>query len=158
MTAATLQHRGITKDGNHPRTKTSPRKAATLAGASGVLAEIQAGTEADTHSYWDDGKAQDSADNTEGVAMEGKEKTHGSAEGTEEDGVPVWDTQENASGQESVKDFVVTESRLWELHRFFNNRKGSSSSTHKKNSEANNKVYDLNQRTVSALDHPFEDT
>ena len=63
-----------------------------------------------------------------------------------------------------MKDFVVTEKRLWELHRLLNNRKGSLSSTYKKNTEANNKVYDLNQRTVAALDRlaevyeTFEDT
>ena len=88
--------------------------------------------------------------------MEGREKTHGREKGTEEDGVAVRDIKENASGQESVKDFVVTE--------LLNNRKGSLSSTYKKNSEANNKVYDLNQRTVAAMDHlaevyeTFEDT
>ena len=100
------------------------------------------------HSNWDDGKAQDSANNTEGVAMEGKEKTQGREKGTEEDGVAVWDTKENASEQERVKGFVVTAKTLWELHRLLNNRKGSLSSTYKKNTEANNKVYDLNQRTV----------
>ena len=30
------------------------------------------------HSYWNDDEAQDSADNTEGVGLEGKEKTQGS--------------------------------------------------------------------------------
>ena len=50
------------------------------------------------------------------------------------------------------------------MHCLLNNRKGSLSSTYKKNSEANNKVYDLIQRTVAALDHlaeayeTFEDT
>ena len=36
--------------------------------------------------------------------------------------------KENASEQERVKDSVVTEKRLWELHRLLNNRKGSLSS------------------------------
>ena len=104
------------------------------------------------------------ADDTEGVAMEGKEKTHGREEGTEEDCVAVRDTKENASRQESVKHFVATDKILWELHRLLNNRKGSLSSTNKKNSEANNKVYCLNQGTVAALDplaevyETFEDT
>ena len=44
----------------------------------------------------------------------------------------VRDTKENASEQESVIDFVVTEKRLWELHRIINNRKGSISSTYEK--------------------------
>ena len=45
VTAGTPQHRGTTKD---PGTKTSPRKAAVLVGASGVLAEVQASMKADT--------------------------------------------------------------------------------------------------------------
>ena len=51
----------------------------------------------DRRSYWDDGKAQDSEDNTEGVVMEWKEKTQGREQGTEEDGGSVRDTHENAS-------------------------------------------------------------
>ena len=39
------------------------------------------------YAFLDDGKAQDSANNTEGVAMEGKEETQGGEEGTEEDSV-----------------------------------------------------------------------
>ena len=50
-----------------------------------------------------------------------------------------------------MKDFVVTEKTLWELHRLLNNRKGSLSSTYK-NTEANTKVHDLNQKTMQALD------
>ena len=47
MTADTPQNRGTTKDGHHPRTKTSPRKAAFWIEASGVLAIIQASMKAD---------------------------------------------------------------------------------------------------------------
>ena len=97
MKAGTSQHRGTPKDGVHPRTNTRPRKADILAGASGLLAELLG-----RHSHWDDGKAQDSANDTEGVAVEGKEKTHGKEKGTEEDGVAVRDTKENAPEQESV--------------------------------------------------------
>ena len=82
--------------------------------------------------YWDDGKAQDSADNTEGVVMEGKEKTQGREKMTEEDGVAVRDSKENSSEQESVKYFVVKEKRLWEVHRLLNNREGIMSSTYNK--------------------------
>ena len=60
--------------------------------------------------------------------------------------------KENASEQENVKDLVVKEKGLWELHRLFKNRKGNLSSTHKKNTEANTKVYDLDQKTMQALD------
>ena len=41
--------------------------------------------------------------------VEGKEKTQGMERGTEEVGVAVRDTKENASEQTSVKDFVVRE-------------------------------------------------
>ena len=119
------------KDGHHPRTKTSPRKAAVRAGARGNSSKHEG-----RRSYWGDGKAQDSADNTEGVAVEGA----------------VRDTKENASEQKSVTDFVVTEKRLWELHHLLNNRKGSLSSTYKKSTEANTKVYDLDQKTMQAVD------
>ena len=67
------------------------------------------------------------------------------------------DTKENACGQEGVTDFVAREQRLWELHRLLNNRKGSLSSTYKKNTEANTKVYDLNQKTMQAVDVLAED-
>ena len=81
-------------------------------------------------SCWDGGKAQDSADNTEGVMLEGREKTQGREKGPEEDGVAVRDAKENASEQESVKDILATEKRHWELRRLLNNRKGSLSSTY----------------------------
>ena len=58
---------------------------------AGVLAEIQ-GEYKGRRSYWDDGKAQDSADNTEGATPEG-EKTQGRAKGTEECGVAARDTK-----------------------------------------------------------------
>ena len=42
--------------------------------------------------------------------------------------------------------------RLEELHRLLNSRKGSLSATYKKNAEANDKAYDLNQKTIQVLD------
>ena len=64
-----------------------------------------------------------------------------------------------------METFVhVAEEELWALQKVLHCRKGSLSSPYKKNSEANNKVYDLNQRTVAALDRlaevyeTFEDT
>ena len=48
------------------------------------------------------------------------------------------------------KDAIMR--RLRELHRLLNSRKGSLSATHKKNAEANDKAYDLNQKTIQALD------
>ena len=43
-------------------------------------------------------------------------------------------------------------SRLGELHRLLDNRKGSLSAKYKMNAEANNKAYDMNQKTTQALD------
>ena len=63
-------------------------------------------------SCWESGKAQDSADNTEGVMLEGRERRpQGREKGPEEDGVAVRDAKENASEQESVKDILATEKR-----------------------------------------------
>ena len=45
---------------------------------------------------------------------------------------------------------------LWALQRVLDIRKSSLSSTYEKNSEANNKVYDLNLRIVAALDRLAE--
>ena len=52
----------------------------------------------------------------------------------------------NGDGEEAVQ------SRLGELHRMLNNRKGSLSATHKKNAEANDRAYDMNQKTIQAPD------
>ena len=43
-------------------------------------------------------------------------------------------------------------SRLGELHRLLNIRKGSLGATCKKNAEANDRAYDLNRKTIQALD------
>ena len=42
--------------------------------------------------------------------------------------------------------------RLGERHRLLNSRKGSLSATFKKNAKTNDKAYDLNQKTMQALD------
>ena len=42
--------------------------------------------------------------------------------------------------------------RLGELHRLLNSRKGSLHATYRKNTEANDKAYDLNQKSLQALD------
>ena len=85
------------------------------------------------------------------------DNTHKREKGTEEDGGAVRDTKENASGQDGVIDFVARQKRMWELHRPLNNRKGSLSAIYKKNTEANTKVYDLNQKTMQAVDVLGED-
>ena len=134
MTAGTPQHRGTTKDGHRLRTKTSPRKAAARVGASEVLAVTQASTKVDAVA----GTMVnlDSADNAEGVAMEGKEKTQEKKK-AQKNGVAARDTKENALEQESVKDFVVTETRLGIAPSL----QQSEGEIHKaKNTEANTKI------------------
>ena len=42
-------------------------------------------------------------------------------------------------------------SRQGELHRLFNNRKGCFGATNKRNVEANDRAYDMNQKTKQAL-------
>ena len=46
----------------------------------------------------------------------------------------------------------VVRSRLGELHRLLNNRKGSLSATDKKTAEANDKAHHMNQKTIQAVD------
>ena len=48
-------------------------------------------------------------------------------------------------------------SRLGELHRLLNHRKGSLRATYKKNAEANDRAYDMNQKTMQASDAPSEE-
>ena len=43
-------------------------------------------------------------------------------------------------------------SRLGELHRLLNNRIGSLSAIYKKNAEANDRAFNMNQKTTQALD------
>ena len=59
-------------------------------------------------------------------------------------------TCDSAMTLATEKDAV--RSRLGELHRLLNNRKGSPSVTYKKNAEANNRAHDMNQKSVQALD------
>ena len=46
----------------------------------------------------------------------------------------------------------ITPEELWRLQKIFSNKKGGPSQTYKKNTEANAKVYDLNQKTMQALE------
>ena len=52
--------------------------------------------------------------------------------------------------REKVKDksLSITKEDLWALRGVVRSRKGSLSATVKKNTEANTKVYDLNQKTM----------
>ena len=88
---------------------------------------------------------------TEDDAAEGRDKTRGDA-GTEEDGEDAPAPKVSVPVPADVTDIETTETKLWELHRLLNNRKGSPSSTYKKNTDANIKAHDLNQKTTQALD------
>ena len=54
--------------------------------------------------------------------------------------------------RETLPQKDATKRRLGELHRLLNNRKGSLSATNKKNADANDNAYDLNQKSLKALD------
>ena len=57
----------------------------------------------------------------------------------------AWDSPAaTATEKEAIR------SRLGELRRLLNNRKGSLSDTYKKNAEANDRAYDMNQRSIQA--------
>ena len=49
-------------------------------------------------------------------------------------------------------DVDTVRSKLWAPQRLLNNRKGGLSATYKKNTETNTSAYDLNQKTMQALD------
>ena len=62
------------------------------------------------------------------------------------------------------KSLSITKEDLWALQKVLSSRKGSLNATYTKNTEANTKVYDVNQMTMQALDRlagvyaTFEDT
>ena len=88
-------HKGWTPSTNKDQSTNSSNSEWSKRGTRGNSREHEG-----RRSCWDGGKAQGSADNTESVAMDGEEKTHGGEKGTEEDGVAVRDRNENASGHE----------------------------------------------------------
>ena len=54
--------------------------------------------------------------------------------------------------RDAATDKEAVKQRLSELHRLLNSCKGSLNATYRKNAEANDKAYDLNQKSVQALD------
>ena len=59
-------------------------------------------------------------------------------------------TVDSAGNSAAEKDAIMR--RQGELHRLLNSRKGSLNATYKTNAEANYRAYDLNQKTMRALD------
>ena len=88
---------------------------------------------------YEDGKDKD--------VRRGKEREVEKEEETEKE-------KEKGKGNDKLREkFInVTKDDLWVLRRVLSNKKGSLSVTFEKNSEANNKVYDLNENTMLALD------
>ena len=56
----------------------------------------------------------------------------------------------NSAGDATEKDDTMR--RLGDLHHLLNSRKGSLKATYKKNTDANDKADDLNQKSIQALD------
>ena len=54
-------------------------------------------------------------------------------------------------GKYRGKTLQIAPAEMWKLQKILSSRKGSLSQTYKKNTEANRKVYDLNQKTMQAL-------
>ena len=102
-----------------------------------------------TYNQWEEGKPSDSAKDNEGEAIEGPDKSQG-CDGTE-------DVEDKASESAPADptDVETIRSKLWEQHRLLNNREGRVSATYKKN--ANSRGYDLNQKTMHALDTMAEE-
>ena len=90
------------------------------------------------YNHWDVGRSHDSARDTESNAAK-KNKNKKKNAGTEDDGENAPAPKVSAPELANATDVETTQKKLWELQ-------------HKKNAEANTKAYDLNQKTVQALD------
>ena len=84
-------------------------------------------------------------------AVENRDKDHGRAAA---DSVTytapahsAWDTPAATATEKGA-----IRSRLGELHRLLNNRQGSLDAPYKKKAEANDRAYDMNQKTTQASD------
>ena len=58
---------------------------------------------------------------------------------------------DKASGKVQTKNYVVLKEHIWELQRTFGGNKSSLRKTYKNKSEANDKVWQLNENTQKAL-------
>ena len=129
------------RGGHHPQISNRLRREVVLDGAGGTRrnpAEYEG-----RYNHWDEGRSCDSAKDTVCDVAEGRDKNRGDAYGEDalapKVSVPV---------PADETDVETTQTTLWELQRLLNNLKGSLSSTYKKNTEANTKAYDLNQKTM----------
>ena len=83
--------------------------------------------------------------------MDEQDRSQGQAATTEATDRKAADATGSSTG-DAATDKEAVRRRLRELHRLLNSRKGSLNATHRKNAEANDKVCDLNQKSVQALD------
>ena len=79
------------------------------------------------------------------------DKNQGEAATNDAVGSTTANTTGNSAG-DAATEKDATMRRLGELHRLFNSRRGSLNATNKKNTDANDKAYDLNQKSIQALD------
>ena len=85
---------------------------------------------------------------TEVEVVENRDKNHGpTAADNAASTAPAHTTWDSAAAPATEKEVLGWE----ELHRLLINRQGSLSATYKKIAEANDKAYDMNQKTVQAL-------
>ena len=104
---------------------------------------------------WDEGRPRDSARGhetdveVEVEVLEGRDKSQ-DCDGTRDVVEVPQASSDSAHADATNADMIRT--KLWEPQRLLNHRKGSLSATKKKNSEANTRAYDFNQKTMQALD------
>ena len=115
----------------------------------------------DQSRHWEDSKpsvptkdnegATEVASEAEVEVVENRDRNHGrAATGNARSATPASTTWDSTMALATEKD--AARSRLGELHRLLNNRKGSLSANYRKNAEANDRAYDMNQKTLQALD------
>ena len=115
----------------------------------------------DRSRQWEDHKASGPAKENEEVseavavaeveALENREKNHGRA-AADSTTYTRPHTPPGILQRQRLRRKEAIRSRLGELRRLLNNRKGSLSATYKKTAEANDRAYDMNQRTIRALE------
>ena len=115
----------------------------------------------DRSRQWEDNKPGGSTKDKEGVievttvaeveVAENNDKCYGRvATDNAASTAPADTTWDSATAMTTEKEAVRT--RLGELDRLLNYRKGTLGATYKMNSEANDRAYDMNQKTMQALD------
>ena len=106
---------------------------------------------------WDEERPCDSARDhetdveVEVQVLEGRDKSQG-CDGTRDVVEVPQASKASDSAHADATNADMVRTKLWEPQRLLNNRKGSHSATCEKIAEDNTRVYDLNQKTMQALD------